>query len=124
MSLAVVLRVSAGWMGLWVIMMFFAPEMVVEGAGWEVGVEVRTILQGMGMAYIGLIVTQLVTATLVEEAMKKLAFWMAIMWAVNNIQQVYFMANGTFAMDGKGIFGVVVGFAFAGMLYIKSKSDA
>ena len=61
MSLALVLRVSAGWMGLWVIMMFFAPEMVVEGAGWEVGVEVRTILQGMGMAYIGLIVTQLVT---------------------------------------------------------------
>ena len=124
MSLPLVLRVSAGWMGLWAIMMFFAPEMVLDGSGWEVTTEITTLLQGMGMAFVGLIVSQLVAATLAEDAMKKLAFWMAIMWAANHLQQVYFMANGIFPADGKGIFGLVVGFAIAGMLYIKSKPNA
>ncbi|MCP4791135.1 MAG: hypothetical protein GY881_12955 [Gammaproteobacteria bacterium] len=124
MSLAFILRVAAGWMGLWAVGMFLAPQMVLEGTGWEMTAGIETLMQGMGMAFIGLIVVHLVAATLVEDAMQKLAFWIAIVWVANHIQQAYFMANGIFPADGRGIFGLVVGFVIAGMLYTKSKSKA
>jgi len=71
MSLALILRMAAGWMALWAIMMFFAPEMALASSGWEITDEIRTLMQGMGMAFVGLIVMHLVTATLADEAMQK-----------------------------------------------------
>ncbi len=122
MSLALILRIAAGWMALWAIMMFFAPEMALASSGWEITDEIRTLMQGMGMAFVGLIVMHLVTATLADEAMQKIAFWMAIMWVANSLQQGYFMANGIFAVDAQGVFGLVVGFGIAGLLYTKSRA--
>ena len=102
--------------------MWFAPELAVGSSGWEITPELGTMMAGFGMAIAGLAVFHWVASTLADDAMRSIGFWSAVMWALFQSQQIYFMASGAFpVVGGQEIFGTIVGIIITAMLFFKSR---
>jgi hypothetical protein len=116
-----VLRFGGVWLGLWALLMWFAPEAAVGSSGWEITSELGTMMAGFGMAIAGLAVLHFAGSSLADDAMRRIGFWAAVMWALFQTQQIYFLATGAFpVVGGQEIVGNLIGITITVLLFLKS----
>jgi len=122
MSLSSIIRISAGYTGLWVLMMAFAPAMVADDL---FGVELTAPLQAqmqLTAAAVASITSMLWMApSWAPDNIGKFARLAAIVWIVFALLNTYLMYSGTMITNGQNYSTPVIMVVIAALLWMKSK---
>ena len=122
MSLSLIFRIGAVWLGLWTIFLWFAPEQFAIGSGWELTPNLRTLMQGLGLAAASLGVLHLSVARWAGKNMPKFGMVAGAMWTLSTLLNVYHIGIDSIELNGANIFGVMVSAIISLLFFLRSRA--
>ncbi|MDP6969224.1 MAG: hypothetical protein QGG88_08935 [Gammaproteobacteria bacterium] len=123
MSLALVYRIGAVYIALWVLLMLFAPDMVAaETFGTELTLSLRAIMQAMALCMITIAIIHWTLPTWATDSAHRYGVLFAFIWAAFAILNLVHMSVGMEVASvqnyiSAGIMGII-----AILFYIKSSA--
>ncbi|MFQ3212276.1 hypothetical protein ABXT70_13260 [Candidatus Njordibacter sp. Uisw_039] len=122
MSLSLIIRISAGYIGLWVLMMVLTPAMVASDLfGVELTETLKEQMQFTAIAAVGVGSMQWMVTSWAPEYMAKFGRLTAAFWAAFAILNVSLISSGTIIASGQNYSTSLIMVALAALLWIKSK---
>jgi hypothetical protein len=122
MSLSLVFRIGAVWLGFWTILLWFAPEQFAIGNGWELTPNLKTLMQGLGLAAASLVALHLSVARWGGSNMSSFGIVAGVMWTLSTLLNGYQISIGDIELNGITIFGLVVSAIISLLFFLRSKA--
>jgi len=122
MSLSLVMRISAGYAGLWVLMMSLAPEMVANDFfGVELSDALGAQIQLTSVAVAAIASMQWMVSSWAPEGMAKFARLGGIIWALFVLLNVSLISSGVALDTLQNYTSCAIMAAMALLLWIKAR---
>jgi len=123
MSLSSIIRISAGYTGLWVLMMGLAPAMVADDLfGVELTAPLQAQMQFTAAAVAAITSMLWMAPSWAPDSIGKFARLAAIVWVVFALLNIYLMSSGTMVASGQNYSSPIIMITIAALLWIKSKN--
>ena len=121
MSLSLVFRIGATWLGLWTILLWFAPEQFAIGNGWELTPNMQTLMQALGLAAAALCALHLSVARWAGDNMSYFGIIAGVIWTLSTLLNGYHLSAGSIELNGLNIFGLVVSAIISLLFFLRSR---
>ena len=122
MSLSLVFRIGATWLGLWTILLWFAPEQFAIGNGWELTPNMQTLMHALGLAAAALCALHLSVARWAGDNMSNFGIIAGVIWTLSTLLNGYHLSAGSIELNGLNIFGLVVSAIISLLFFLRSRS--
>ena len=124
MNLATVFKAAAVFMGMWILGMWFAPELIMDQYGWEYTLGLKMMMRFMGLAMAALATLHWLIPEWSGNNISKFGMVTGVFWALFGTFGVYDLALNNVPPNANTIIGAVINFVFAILFYLNSKKEA
>ena len=124
MNLATVFKAAAVFMGMWILGMWFAPELIMDQYGWEYTLGLKMMMRFMGLAMAALATLHWLIPELSGNNISKFGIVTGVFWDLFGAFGVYDLALNNVPHNANTIIGAVINFVFAILFYLNSKKEA
>ena len=124
MNLKTVFRAAAVFMGMWILGMWFAPELIMDQYGWEYTLGLKMMMRFMGLSMAALATLHWLIPEWSGNNISKFGMVSGIFWALFGAFGVYDLALNNVPHNPNTIIGAVINFVFAILFYLNSKKEA
>ncbi|MCS5559993.1 MAG: hypothetical protein NZ738_11395 [Oceanospirillaceae bacterium] len=122
MSLSLIFRLSAGYIGIWVLMMAFAPSMVASDTlGVDLTTPLRAQMQITALAALTVAIFNWTVTMWAIENMAKFGRVAAYVWAAFALLNLYFLADGVMLATAQNYSSPIIMGLLAVLFFMKSK---
>ena len=124
MNLKTVFRAAAVFMGMWILGMWFAPQMIMDQYGWQYTPGLKMMMKLMGLSMSALATLHWLIPEWSGNNISKFGMVAGIFWALFGAFGVYDLALNNVPHNPNTIIGAVINFVFAILFYLNSKKEA
>ena len=124
MNLATVFKAAAVFMGMWILGMWFAPELIMDQYGWEYTLGLKMMMRFMGLSMAALATLHWLIPEWSGNNISKFGMAAGLFWALFGAFGVYDLALNNVPHNPNTIIGAVINFVFAILFYLNSKKEA
>ena len=124
MNLKTVFRAAAVFMGMWILGMWFAPELIMDQYGWQYTPGLVMMMRFMGLSMAALATLHWLIPEWSGNNISKFGMASGLFWALFGAFGVYDLALNNVPHNANTIIGAVINFVFAILFYLNSKKEA
>ena len=121
MNLTTVFRAAAVFMGMWILGMWFAPQMIMDQYAWQYTPGLKMMMRFMGLAMASLATLHWLIPEWSGDNISKFGMVTGLFWALFGVLGVYDLALNNVPCNANTIIGCVMNFVFAILFYLNSK---
>ena len=124
MNLRIVFRAAAVFMGMWILGMWFAPQMIMDQYGWQYTPGLKMMMRFMGLSMAALATLHWLIPEWSGNNISKFGMVSGLFWVLFGSFGVYDLALNNVPANANTIIGAVINFVFAILFYLNSKKEA
>lgn len=121
MNLTTVFRAAAVFMGMWILGMWFAPQMIMDQYSWQYTPGLKMMMRFMGLAMASLATLHWLIPEWSGDNISKFGMVTGLFWALFGLLGAYDLALDNVPPNANTIIGCVINFVFAILFYLNSK---